>query len=87
MSARRVTVGVPTTDRDLTAAAVHDVVTAAFADARLLSTPHVEMVDGPIGEVRVDGEPVPLSPRRVEQSVLAATGSVRGADEPTDPSS
>jgi len=77
---RRIEVGVPGADRDV-AEAVHEVVNAAFADARLLSTPQVELVNGPIVGVRVDRESVPLSPRRVEQAVLAATGSVRRQDE------
>lgn len=77
---RLVQVGVPSGNRDGIGQAIQEVVASAFADARLLSTPRLELVDGPIA-VRIDGELLPVSSRKMEQALLAGTGSFRRQDE------
>ena len=83
---RQVEVGVPPELRKRRAAELDEellgVVQRVWSDLGLPSRPQVAVTDGEVGVVTVDGLPVVVSARRIEQAVLAGSGAARRAGEP-----
>lgn len=84
-SQQRIQVGVPDADHGLVADTVRQAAGAVFTDARLLSRAVVELVDEPVGRIHLQGEPLPISGRRMEQAVLAGSGRVRDPEDGRTP--
>jgi hypothetical protein len=85
---RLVEVGVPRELRRRSATEPDGLLAAAqrvWSDLGLPSRPRVVATDLPPGTVTVDGRPMALSARRIEQAVLAGSGAMRRPGDPFRP--
>ena len=65
--------------------AISATVHMVWAEMELSSTPQVAVVSGPLAEVVVDGELLPVSARRIEAATIAGSGEARHPDETGSP--